>query len=46
MSLGAFQSSDLDSAAETIAARRQSVASLQVCPWNPRVLRVRSGRSC
>ncbi len=35
MSLGAFQSSDLDSAAETIAARRQSVASLQVCPWNP-----------
>src|SRR5216684_8276594 len=35
MSLGAFQSSDLDSAAETIAARRQSVASFQVCPWNP-----------
>jgi len=35
MSLGAFQSSGLDSAAETIAARRQSVASLQVCPWNP-----------
>src|SRR5258708_29367516 len=35
MSLGAFQSPDLARAGERTAARRQSVASLQVCTWNP-----------
>ncbi len=35
MSLGAFQSSDLASAAETTGARRQGVASLEVSRWNP-----------
>lgn len=35
MSLGAFQSSDMARAAETTPARRQSVASLQICTWNP-----------
>jgi hypothetical protein len=35
MSLGAFQSSDLVSAEETTAARRQSGASLQAYRWNP-----------
>jgi hypothetical protein len=35
VSLGAFPSSELASVAETTAARRQKVAGLQVCTWNP-----------
>src|SRR5258707_11469505 len=35
MSVRAFQSPELASGAEPRAARRQGVASLQVCTWNP-----------